>query len=72
VLFGAGEGSGSFLLEDHELRQNLLNTAAQWTRFNAMGKRVEVLRANAVVYNSYLDDAVFAASSQDPQGETLK
>ncbi len=72
VLFGAGESSGSFLLEDHEFRQNLLNTAAQWTRFNAAGKRVEVLRANAVVYNSYLDDAVFAASPQDPQGETLK
>ncbi|MBL0058339.1 MAG: hypothetical protein IPP35_04370 [Elusimicrobia bacterium] len=73
VRFGANDGAGSFLLEDHELRQNLLNTAAQWTRFNAAGQRMEVLRANAVVYNSYLDDAVFAASThEDPQGETLK
>lgn len=69
VTCGTGDESESFLFEGHELHQNLLTTAGVWTRFNAEGKRVEVLRVQETVFNSYIDDTVMTASAQIFQGE---
>lgn len=67
VLFE--EGGECLLLEDHEMYQNLLRSPGQWTRYNPEGKRTEVLRANAVIFNSYIGENVFKATAHVSQGD---
>ncbi|MBL8023964.1 MAG: hypothetical protein JNK54_06745 [Elusimicrobia bacterium] len=69
VVYGTGVESESYLFEGHELHQNLLTTARVWTRFNAEGKRVEVMRVQETLYNSYIDDTLMTFSAHTPQGE---
>ncbi|MBK8574710.1 MAG: hypothetical protein IPN90_03180 [Elusimicrobia bacterium] len=57
-----GEKGGECLLEDFEMRQNLLNIPALWTLYNAAGERMEVLRVNGCVFNSYIEDSLFSVS----------
>lgn len=71
VAWGSGEG-GECLLEEQEMRQNLLSTPGLWTRFNAAGKRMEVVRVNGIIFNSFIDDRFFTASADAPQGESPK
>jgi hypothetical protein len=57
-----GESGGECLLEDYNVRQNLLNTPALWTLYNTAGERMETLRANGYVFNSYIEDSLFSVS----------
>jgi hypothetical protein len=57
-----GEKGGECLLEDYEMRQNLLNVPALWTLYNTSGERMEVLRANGCIFNSYIEDSLFSVS----------
>ena len=40
--------------------------------FNAAGKRMEVVRVNGIIFNSFIDDRFFTASADAPQGESPK
>lgn len=68
VLFE--EGGEGLLMEDYELHQNLLNVPGQWTRYNAEGKRTEVLRASSIIFNSYIGENVFRATAHVSQGDS--
>jgi hypothetical protein len=63
------KGGEGLLMEDPEMHQNLLRSPGQWTWYNAEGKRTEILRANSVVFNSYIGENVFKATAHVSQGE---
>lgn len=60
VSWGDGDGAESLLVDGHELNQNLLNLPRRWTRFNAEGKRMEILETEVLLFNVFVDPGLFA------------
>jgi hypothetical protein len=65
VTYGPEEDPGSLVFDNHESRQNLLNLADWWTRYNRSGERLEVVRTESLVFNSFINAADLTAGGAE-------